>query len=179
MVKIRLMRVGKKKQPSYRVVVADSRSPRDGRIIEAIGQYHPREDPSVIEIDNDRAVYWLQQGAQPSSQVRNLLGLSGAWTAFTGEAAPAATTAPSRATAAASVKATPAASVVDDREPAEAAAEAPVKATPAASVVDDREPAEQANADEAEQEMPTIEDTPTEGGAGEGAVEVVPPESDE
>ena len=125
MVKIRLMRVGKRKQPSYRVVVADSRSPRDGRIIEAIGHYHPREEPSVITIDSDRAVYWLERGAQPSNTVRNLMRISGAWSAFTGEAPPAglqhaaaATTAvPKKATPAASIKATPAASVTEDALP--------------------------------------------------------------
>ena len=116
MVKIRLKRVGKRKQPSYRVVVADSRSPRDGRIIEAIGHYHPRQDPSEIVIQNDRAVYWLGKGAQPSDSVRKLLQISGAWSEFTGEAMPAAVAAPPKATPAASVKATPAASVdeVDD-----------------------------------------------------------------
>ncbi|MFH2072402.1 MAG: 30S ribosomal protein S16 [Actinomycetota bacterium] len=77
-VKIRLTRTGKKKQPSYRVVVADSRSPRDGRYIEQIGRYHPLEDPSVIVIDNDRANYWLSVGAQPSDAVRKLLEISGA-----------------------------------------------------------------------------------------------------
>ena len=87
MVKIRLMRVGKKKQPLWRVVVADSRSPRDGRIIESIGHYQPRQDPSVVQIDNERALYWLQRGAQPSSSVRHLLQISGAWTDFTGEPA--------------------------------------------------------------------------------------------
>ena len=76
MVKIRLKRVGKKKQPSYRVVVADSRSPRDGRIIEAIGHYQPRLEPSEIVIDNERAVHWLKVGAQPSEQVRKLLEIS-------------------------------------------------------------------------------------------------------
>ena len=116
MVKIRLMRVGKKKQPSFRVVVADSRSPRDGRIIEAIGHYAPRQDPSDIVIDSDRAVYWLEKGAQPSNTVRKLLEISGAWSAFTGEAPPpsAAQPAPKKATPAASVKATPAASVTED-----------------------------------------------------------------
>jgi small subunit ribosomal protein S16 len=116
MVKIRLKRVGKRKQPSYRVVVADSRSPRDGRIIEAIGHYHPRQDPSEIVIQNDRAVYWLGKGAQPSDSVRKLLQISGAWSEFTGEAMPAAVAAAPKATPAASVKATPAASVdeVDD-----------------------------------------------------------------
>ena len=138
MVKIRLMRVGKKKQPSFRVVVADSRSPRDGRIIEAIGHYHPRQDPSVIKIDSDRAVYWLQQGAQPSESVKHLLRISGAWSEFSGEPAPApltradektpaATKALAKDAATARKKATPAASVTvaesvdaaDEAEPAE------------------------------------------------------------
>jgi len=77
-VKIRLKRTGKKKQPSYRVVVADSRSPRDGRYIEQIGRYHPLLEPSEIVIDNDRAAYWLSVGAQPSDAVRKLLEISGA-----------------------------------------------------------------------------------------------------
>ena len=117
MVKIRLMRVGKTKQPSYRVVVADSRSPRDGRIIEAIGHYHPRQEPSLVKIDNERALYWLQKGAQPSGSVRHLLRISGAWTDFTGEpqkVAPGAEGAAATAPAAAKPKprkATPAASV--------------------------------------------------------------------
>ena len=76
-VKIRLTRKGKKKQPTYRVVVADSRAPRDGRYIEQIGRYDPRPDPSVVEIDNERAEYWLGQGAQPSDAVRRLLEISG------------------------------------------------------------------------------------------------------
>jgi small subunit ribosomal protein S16 len=76
-VKIRLTRRGKKKQPTYRVVVADSRAPRDGRYIEQIGRYDPRPDPSVVEVDNDRARYWLGQGAQPSDAVRRLLEISG------------------------------------------------------------------------------------------------------
>ena len=121
MVKIRLLRVGKRKQPSYRVVVADSRSPRDGRIIEAIGHYQPRQEPSVVQIDEDRALYWLQQGAQPSDQVRQLLRISGAWSAFPGEAplgdaAAAPATTPKKATPAKSVKATPAASVDEERD---------------------------------------------------------------
>ena len=76
-VKIRLTRVGKKRQPSYRVVVADSRSPRDGRYIEQIGRYDPTTEPSIVEIDNERAAYWMERGAQPSSQVRKLLEISG------------------------------------------------------------------------------------------------------
>jgi small subunit ribosomal protein S16 len=82
MVKIRLMRMGATKRPFYRVVVADSRSPRDGRFIENIGKYHPLEDPSLIEIDGDRALYWLGRGAQPTSQVRNLLRIRGVWDQF-------------------------------------------------------------------------------------------------
>ena len=81
-VKIRLKRMGKKKQPTYRVVVADGRSPRDGRFIEAIGRYDPRQEPSVVEIDNDKALDWLQKGAQPTDPVRKLLEISGAWSRF-------------------------------------------------------------------------------------------------
>ncbi len=81
-VKIRLMRVGKKKQPTYRVVVADPRSPRDGRFIEIIGQYEPRQDPSRITLDNDRALHWLQLGAQPSEQVAKILDVTGVWDAY-------------------------------------------------------------------------------------------------
>lgn len=77
-VKIRLRRMGKKKQPTYRVVVADARSPRDGRIIESIGRYDPRGEPSLVEIDNDRARYWLGTGAQPTDRVQKLLEISGA-----------------------------------------------------------------------------------------------------
>lgn len=86
MVKIRLRRMGATKRPFYRVVVADSRSPRDGRFIENIGKYHPLEDPSVIEIDEDRALYWLSKGAQPSEQVENLLKVQGIWDRFKGGA---------------------------------------------------------------------------------------------
>ena len=84
-VKIRLMRVGKKKQPTYRVVVADERSPRDGRIIETIGHYGPRQDPSVIDIDGDRALDWLRKGAQPSEAVQKLLTVAGVWATYESE----------------------------------------------------------------------------------------------
>lgn len=77
MVKIRLRRVGRKRQPSYRVVVADERSPRNGRFIEAIGKYDPRAEPSFIQIDNERALDWLRKGAQPSAAVKKLLEVSG------------------------------------------------------------------------------------------------------
>jgi len=82
-VKLRLMRMGKKKQPTYRVVAADARSPRNGRFIEIVGTYQPRQEPSVVNIDNDKAVAWLEKGAQPTETVEKLLKISGAWE-FTG-----------------------------------------------------------------------------------------------
>ena len=78
MVKIRLKRIGMKKMPFYRVVVADSRFPRDGRNIEEIGYYDPRQNPAVIHIDNERAQYWIRCGAQPTDTARVLLKKSGA-----------------------------------------------------------------------------------------------------
>jgi small subunit ribosomal protein S16 len=89
MVKIRLMRMGAKKRPFFRVVVADARSPRDGRFIENIGKYHPLAHPSVIEIDEERALHWLRSGAQPTDPARVLLQKTGVWSRFTGEPAPA------------------------------------------------------------------------------------------
>ncbi len=82
-VRLRLMRMGKKKQPTYRVVAADARSPRDGRFIEIVGTYAPRSEPSEISIDSARAVHWLREGAQPSDRVKKLLELTGAWDDFT------------------------------------------------------------------------------------------------
>lgn len=73
MVSIRLRRVGAKKQPSYRIVVADKKSPRDGRFIENIGHFNPRTEPETVVLDNERALYWLSMGAQPSDAVRRLL----------------------------------------------------------------------------------------------------------
>jgi small subunit ribosomal protein S16 len=78
------MRMGKTKQPTYRVVAADSRSPRDGRFIEIVGTYEPRQDPSRVVIDNDKAVDWLRKGAQPTERVQKLLQESGAWDTFKG-----------------------------------------------------------------------------------------------
>ncbi|MBA2375064.1 MAG: 30S ribosomal protein S16 [Actinomycetota bacterium] len=77
-VKIRLARHGSKANPFYRIVVADSRSPRDGRYIERIGTYDPQREPSAIEVDNEKASEWLGKGAQPTGQVRKLLEISGA-----------------------------------------------------------------------------------------------------
>src|SRR6266550_8129296 len=83
--RIRLRRMGSNKRPFYRVVVADQRRARDGRFIEIIGRYHPLNDPSVIEIDADRAIHWLMVGAQPSNQVRNLMTKVGIWERFVAE----------------------------------------------------------------------------------------------
>lgn len=80
--KIRLTRLGKKKQPTYRVVVTDSRKPRDGKYIEQLGIYDPRQEPSLVRIDNERALYWLHTGAQPTERAQKLLEISGAWTQF-------------------------------------------------------------------------------------------------
>ncbi|MCD8199034.1 MAG: 30S ribosomal protein S16 [Phascolarctobacterium sp.] len=76
-VKIRLKRMGAKKRPFYRIVIADSRSPRDGRFIESIGYYDPTKDPSSVKIDADKALAWLEQGAQPTDTVRSLLKKDG------------------------------------------------------------------------------------------------------
>jgi small subunit ribosomal protein S16 len=84
-VKIRLKRLGKIRAPYYRIVVADSRTKRDGRVIEEIGKYHPTEHPSVIEVDSARAQYWLGVGAQPTEQVAALLKLTGDWGRFKGD----------------------------------------------------------------------------------------------
>ena len=82
--KIRLKRLGKIRAPYYRVVVADSRTKRDGRVIEEIGKYHPTEEPSLIDINSDRAQYWLGVGAQPTEQVLALLKVTGDWQKFKG-----------------------------------------------------------------------------------------------
>ncbi|MGH9262003.1 MAG: 30S ribosomal protein S16 [Acidimicrobiales bacterium] len=128
-VKLRLMRMGKKKQPTYRVVAADARSPRNGRFIEIVGIYDPRPDPSAIRIDNDKAVDWLRKGAQPTESVRKLLEISGAWEEFSGQP----TTRPAPASKA-EVKAADAAKAAHQpkagAEP-ETTADAPADAAPA------------------------------------------------
>jgi small subunit ribosomal protein S16 len=86
--KIKLMRLGKMRAPYYRIVVADARTKRDGRVIETIGKYHPKEDPSFIEVDTDRAQYWLGVGAQPTEPVAAILKVTGDWQKFKGLPAP-------------------------------------------------------------------------------------------
>jgi small subunit ribosomal protein S16 len=86
--KIKLMRLGKMREPHYRIVVADARTKRDGRAIETIGEYHPKNDPSVIKVDGDRAAYWLGVGAQPTEAVTAILKVTGDWQKFKGLPAP-------------------------------------------------------------------------------------------
>jgi small subunit ribosomal protein S16 len=173
MVKIRLMRVGKRKQPYYRVVVADARSPRDGRFIENIGRYHPRSHPSLIEIDQERALHWLQNGAQPTDPVRVLLQKTGIWGRFTGEG-PTEPTAPPPEAATPSKKAAAAAAEEAAAEPAtaeepvaepsateEPAAEEPAPEEPAAEEPSPEEPASEPATEEPAEEEPAPEATAT------------------
>jgi small subunit ribosomal protein S16 len=81
-VKLRLRREGTVKRPHYRIVAADSRSPRDGRFIEILGDYHPLENPSRINVDEERALHWLRHGAQPSDAVKQILRVTGVWEQF-------------------------------------------------------------------------------------------------
>ncbi|KJR04884.1 30S ribosomal protein S16 [Gordonia sihwensis] len=83
-VKIKLTRLGKIRNPQYRIVVADARTRRDGRVIETIGKYHPKEEPSLIEVDSERAQYWLGVGAQPTEPVAAILKITGDWQKFKG-----------------------------------------------------------------------------------------------
>lgn len=110
-VKMRLIRMGKKKSPSYRVVVVDGRAPRDGRYIEQIGRYDPRQDPSLVEIDNEKASSWLSKGAQPTEAVEKLLNISGAMNTMkirTGQIHTVGSTAPAEAQAATEAEPEPA-----------------------------------------------------------------------
>jgi len=148
-VKIRLMRVGKKKQPSYRVVVADGRSPRDGRYIEIIGQYAPRQEPSLFTIDDEKALAWLKKGAQPTDQVQKLLAENGVWERYQSE----------RGQSAALVKSGPKRTAPKLSKKAQARAASAADA-PAASV-----PAEAPAEVDAEVDAPTDADTDTEASA--------------
>lgn len=142
-VKIRLMRVGKKKQPSYRVVVTDSRSPRDGRFIEVIGQYAPRAEPSVVTIDSDRALHWLKVGAQPTEQAGKLLEIAGVWAAYKADVGKDAVVKPKVKVKAKTVKpvAEPPAPAPEAATEEAPAADAPVAEEPAADAPAAEEPA--------------------------------------
>ena len=152
-VKIRLMRVGKKKQPSYRVVVTDSRSPRDGRFIEVIGQYAPRAEPSVVTIDSDRALHWLKVGAQPTEQAGKLLEIAGVWAAYKADVGKEAVVKPKVKVKAKTVKPAP--------PVAEPVAEVPAAEVPAAEVpAAEAEPEAAAEETPAAVEAPAAEETP-------------------
>ncbi len=130
---MRLRRVGAKKQPAYRIVIADARAPRDGRFIEIIGHYNPLTDPATVVIKSDRALYWLKQGAQPTDVVRAMLVRKGIWAVHTGEA-----------TLESLVEETPAPAPIVEAAPAEAA-----PAEDAAPVVEEAAAVAEAPADDA------------------------------
>ena len=175
-VKIRLMRVGKTKQPTYRVVVADSRFPRDGRIIETIGHYRPRHEPSDLDLENEKALDWLRKGAQPSEQVQKLLTIAGVWATFesekkgpivtklnrrgyrTGKDVPKKTKKKGEPEAAAPAAAPPAEAPADASEDAPAA-EAPAEEAPAAEAEAE---APAAAEEPAAEEQPAAEETTEE-----------------
>ena len=156
-VRLRLRREGTVKRPHYRIVAADSRSPRDGRFIEALGDYHPMDEPSSIRVDADRALHWLRNGALPTSAVEKLLRISGVWEQFKPGDAPArvrgekqrlSKKARARAEAAAEAAAAPAEEPTA-AAPAEEPAEEPTAAAPAAADTAADAPAEEPAADEA------------------------------
>ena len=158
-VKIRLKRLGKIRVPQYRIVVVDSRTKRDGRVIEEIGKYHPKEDPSFISVVSDRAQYWLGVGAQPSEAVAAILKVTGDWQKFKGlpgtegtlkVKAPKADKLELFNKALAEAHATPAAEAVTKK--AAKKAEAPAEEAPAAETAAAEAPAEAAPAAEAETE---------------------------
>ena len=144
-VRIRLMRMGKIRNPQYRIVIADSRTKRDGRAIEYIGIYQPKEDPSVIQVKSERVQYWLSVGAQPSEAVQRILEKTGDWQQFKGlPAPPPLLVAPARAdrraryeaesqaaAGLAPVETKPAKKAAKKAEPAAAAAPATAEASPA------------------------------------------------
>ena len=196
-VKIRLKRMGKIRSPHYRIVVADSRTKRDGRSIEEIGQYHPTENPSLIEINSERAQYWLSVGAQPSPQVLVILKLSGDWGKYKGDKSAKNTiltkdvkTVFAEDTAKKSVvrprvekkveEVAPAAAEVVD-EVVESVTEAPVEATEGApeavaetleeTVVDDAPVVEEAPAEEAPAEEAPAEEAPADEAAADEKAE--------
>jgi small subunit ribosomal protein S16 len=189
MVKIRLRRLGATKRPFYRVVVADSRSPRDGRFIESIGRYQPMDDPSLVEIDADRALHWLSVGAQPTLQVQHLLQVAGVWSQF--EAASPKTAAklaeaepkPGKRTserwdkAAKDVEAAKQAAAAAAAPPPPPPAEAPAQEAPAEAA------AEEAPAEAAAEEAPAaeLEETPAadEAAPAETETEEAPAEGGE
>jgi len=182
--RIRLRRMGAKKRPHYRVVVADQRAPRDGRFIENIGKYHPLEEPSLIEIDEDRALHWLRTGAQPSEQVQNLLNKVGIWEKFAAERPATAAKVNSKDKKVREGKPEAAKTSKKAQRKAVEAAAAPAEAPPAKvetppAKVETPEPepspaAEPAEPAEAVEATAAVEETPPEPDAPEAAEEATP-----
>jgi small subunit ribosomal protein S16 len=150
-VKIRLKRLGKIRAPYYRIVVADSRTKRDGRVIEEIGLYHPTEHPSVIQVDSDRAQYWLGVGAQPTEQVAALLKLTGDWGRFKGDKDAKSTV---------EVKGEKVAFAPDTKKASVVRSKAAVKDAEAAAASD--EAADEARAEEIEDGTTVAQETPAQ-----------------
>jgi small subunit ribosomal protein S16 len=175
-VKIRLKRLGKIRAPYYRIVVADSRTKRDGRVIEEIGKYHPTEEPSFIEIDSARAQYWLSVGAQPTEQVTALLKLSGDWGTFKGEKGAKSTirTKEEPVPFVADEKKKPVLKPKSEKPKAEPKA-APADEAPAAAA--EETPAEAPAAEEAPAEAPVAEEATAEAAAEDALAEEAPAEA--
>ncbi|HUR52244.1 MAG TPA: 30S ribosomal protein S16 [Mycobacteriales bacterium] len=184
--KIKLMRLGKMRAPYYRIVVADARTKRDGRVIETIGKYHPKEEPSLIEVDAERAAYWLGVGAQPTEPVQKILSKTGDWPKFKGEAAPeplkvAAPRVDKRvafeAAAKESVEAAGAATTPKKRAPKKAEEAAPAAAEPTEAAVEPAaEPAAEVTEAPAEAPAEPTAEAPAEAPA-EAAAEEAPAEA--
>ena len=169
MLRIRLRRVGKKKQPMYRIVVADSRAPRDGRFVEAIGQYHPLEEPSKIVLDEARARHWLEKGAQPSDRVSKILALQGI--AEIPEKLKTRIALGEQRSSEASAKAAAEAKAAPSEAPAEASAMAEATETPAEASAADETPSKASAMAEAPEE------TNAEAEAGEASSEAADDDS--
>jgi small subunit ribosomal protein S16 len=166
--RIRLRRMGSKGRPFYRVVVADQRSPRDGRFIENIGRYQPLNDPSLIEIDPERALHWLRVGAQPSNQVRNLMQKIGIWDTFVAERPKAAASSgapkperPAKEKLSKKAQAKAAEAAKTAAEPAPEAAKAAAEPAPEEAAPEAVEPASETITEEAPTPEPAEEEAPT------------------
>jgi small subunit ribosomal protein S16 len=197
-VKIRLKRMGKIRQPYYRVVVVDSRKKRDGRVIEEIGKYHPKEEPSFIEVNSDRAQYWLGVGAQPTEAIEAILKVTGDWQKFKGLPGAEGTLkvaeakrdkteifnealkdAASEPKAEAVTKKAAAKKTAKKAAEALAADEAPAEEAPAAEAPAEETPAAEAPAEDAPAAEAAAEEAPAEAAADEAAADEKPAATDE
>jgi small subunit ribosomal protein S16 len=176
-VKIKLKRMGKVRNPQYRIIVADSRTKRDGRAIEEIGLYHPKEEPSLIRVDSARVQHWLSVGAQPTEPVLAILKITGDWQTFNGEPGGEGTL---KVKAASADKAEVFAKVLADahqreEKPARKAAKAPAAAAPAAEEpAPAEEPAAAVEPEPAEEPAAAVE--PAADSSADAAVEAAEPE---